>query len=223
MEKPEWIWLGICLALFWAASLATVWYWTRRRLLKSLLEQELREEPAPNAVSELRPEDEAARQLVRARRRQYLLKLWPETQLSLQAISDLCVELIREIARIYYPNEEHPELKASLADLVALYQRVGERLSAWLETFPMRTVKDVEIRTVLHYHEKYQSFKNHPVTRFVERHRLHKLAKWSWAVVNYNSPFYWSRQAAYEASRRLLLAKVADLVGEEAIRLYGRR
>ncbi len=223
MEKSWLILLGAGVAIRWAASLLAVWYWTRRRLLKRFLEQEWVEEEADHQFSESRPEDEAARRFVRARRQQYLLKLWPETQLSIQAVNDLGVELIREIARIYHPEEERPELKASLADLVALYQRVGERLGSWLETFPMRTVKDVEIQTVLHYYGKYQSFKNHPVTRFVERHRLHKLAKWSWAAVNYNSPFYWGRQAAYEVSRRLLLAKVADLVGEEAMRLYGRR
>jgi hypothetical protein len=54
-------------------------------------------------------------------------------------------------------------------------------------------------------------------------HRLHRLARWSWAAFNYNSPFYWGRRGAYELARRLLLARIAQLVGEEAMLLYGRR
>ena len=43
------------------------------------------------------------------------------------------------------------------------------------------------------------------------------------AAFHSNSSFYWGRRAAYELARRLLLARLAHLVGEEAMLLYGRR
>ena len=88
---------------------------------------------------------------------------------------------------------------------------------------PVRPFKEVELQTIIRYYDMYQTVMDHPVSRFIQRHRLHKVAKWSWAAFNYSSPFYWGRQAAYELGRRLLLARIADLVGEEAMRLYGRR
>jgi hypothetical protein len=106
---------------------------------------------------------------------------------------------------------------------VAFHNRVGSRLAAWLETAPIRPFKDVELGTIIRYYDLYQNLRNHPVSQFIKRHRLHKVAKWSWAALNYNSPFYWGRRAAYEVGRRLLLARLADLVGEEAMLLYGRR
>ena len=158
-----------------------------------------------------------------ARRDGYLWNRWPQTTFSFNAINEMSQELIREIAGVYYPEEERPELKASLADLVAMHNRVGCRLAAWLETAPIRPFKDVELQTVIRYYEMYQSVRDHPVSQFIRRHHLHKVAKWSWAAFNYSSPFYWGRQAAYELGRRLLLARLTDLVGEEAMRLYGRR
>jgi hypothetical protein len=195
--------------------------WTRRQVLQALLTREAEVEiPLP---PEPRPEDEIARELIRTYRDGYLRNYWPETALSFNAINDLSLRLIREIAGVYHPEEERPELRASLADLVAFHNRVGCRLAAWLERAPVRPFKEVELRTIIRYYDMYQSVREHPVSRFIQRHRLHKVAKWSWAAFNYSSPFYWGRQAAYELGRRLLLARIADLVGEEAMRLYGRR
>jgi hypothetical protein len=214
-------WLILSLALLWAASLWATWLWTRRRLLRVLLTREAETDiPLP---PEPRPADEAARELIRTYRNGYLWNYWPETALSFNAINDISLKLIREIAGVYYPEEEQPELKASLADLVAFHNRVGSRLAAWLESAPIRPFKDVELQTVIHYYDMYQTVKDHPVSQFIRRHRLHKVAKWSWAAFNYSSPFYWGRQAAYELGRRLLLARLANLVGEEAMLLYGRR
>lgn len=218
LENP---WTISILAFIWIVSLWAMRLWTRRQVLKSLLAQEAGAEiPLP---PEPRPEDETAREIIRTYRDGYLWNYWPETALSFTAINEVSLRLVREIAGVYYPEEERPELKASMADLVAFHNRVGCRLAAWLESAPVRPIKDVELQTIIRYYEMYQSVSNHPVSQFIRRHRLHKLAKWSWAAFNYSSPFYWGRQAAYELGRRLLLARIADLVGEEAMLLYGRR
>ena len=78
------------------------------------------------------------------------------------------------------PEDDRPELRASLADLVALHNRVGARLAAWLDTMPMRPFKDVELRTVVRYHEMYQTVKNHWGYAFIKRHHLDKAVRWSW-------------------------------------------
>jgi hypothetical protein len=134
---------------------------------------------------------------------------------------------VTEIARLYYPEEERPELKASLADLVALYRRVGVRLTAWLETAPFRPLRDMELATVMLIHDTYQKVMDNPVHQFMKRFHLYRAARWTWAAINVANPFYWGRRAAYKSSReflaRIFLAKVVTVVGEEAMRLYSRR
>ncbi|MCL4502314.1 MAG: hypothetical protein M1438_10745 [Deltaproteobacteria bacterium] len=214
-------WLISVLVFLWIASLLAMRFWTKRQLLRQFLIQEAQTEiPLPY---EPRPEDETAREIIKTYRDGYLRSYWPETPLSFSAINDMSLKLIREIAAVYYPEEERPELKASLADLISFHNRVGSRLAVWLESAPIRPFKEVELGTVIRYYDMYHSIMEHPVSRFIQRHRLHRVAKWSWAAFNFSSPFYWGRQAAYELGRRLLLARVADLVGEEAMRLYGRR
>jgi hypothetical protein len=221
LENPWFILSLAAVILFWAASLLAMRLWTRRQLLRALLAREAEEDiPLP---PEPRPADEAARELIRTYRDGYLWNYWPETALSFNAINELSQKMAREIAAVYYPEEERPELRASLADLVAFHNRVGCRLAAWLESAPVRPFKDLELQTVLRYYDMYQNLKDHPVSQFIKRHRLHRVASWGWAAFNFNSPFYWGRRAAYELARRLLLARIADLVGEEAVLLYSRR
>ncbi|MFZ5448266.1 MAG: hypothetical protein ACOZFS_06470 [Thermodesulfobacteriota bacterium] len=226
----EYHWLFIiigALLVVWGASLLIVRLWTRHQVIHALMREEGAADEVRLNLQNFRPEDQAALELIRSYRRRYLLKCWPGTTISFKTINDMAVSLIREIAQVYYPEEDRPELKASLADLVALHNRVGARLAAWLETVPMRPFKDVELKTVVRYHEMYQNIKGHWGLAFIKRYRLDKVAQWGWTAFNYANPWHWGRKAAYhggkEVAIRLLMARIADLVGEEAVRIYGRQ
>ncbi len=227
MENCELIWIAGGVGAVWLVSLLVMRLWTRRQVLRELLQQAENQELLDQAVFEPGPADQAALDLIRNWRKTYLWNWWPDSELSFQAVNEMSLELIRQIAAIYYPEEEQPELKASLADLVALHNRVGARLGAWLESLPMRPFKDVELKTILRYHEVYQSVKKHPAYTFMKRHHLDKVARWGWTLYNYANPLVWSSRLAYhggkEMAARLLLARIVDLVGEEAMLLYGRR
>jgi hypothetical protein len=224
----HWLFLAIVgLLALWGASLLLVRLWTRHQVIQALMRQEENPEEVRISLPGDRPEDLAALEVIRRYRRRYLLKWWPGTAISFKAINDMSLELIKEIARVYHPGDDRPELKASLADLVSLHNRVGTRLAAWLETVPMRPFKDVELATVVRYHEMYQSLKSHWGYAFIKRHHLDKVARWGWTAVNCANPWHWGRKAAYhggkEVAARLLMARIADLVGEEAVKIYGRR
>ena len=224
----HWLFLAIGgLLALWVASLAGVRLWTRHQVIRDLLRQAGDPDEAVITLPDCRPEDQAALAIIRSYRRHYLLKWLPGAAISFKAINGMSLELIKEIAQAYYPGDDRPELRASLAGLVALHNRVGARLAAWLETMPMRPFKDVELATVVRCHEMYQSVKNHWGYAFIKRNHLDKAVRWSWTTINYANPWYWGRYAVYhggkEVAARLLMARVADLVGEEAMRLYGRR
>lgn len=221
-----WVWALLGVALLWGASLLLVRYLTLKSL-RPALRKEAELDDLEMLLPDPQPQDQEALRLLRDYRRRYLLKLWPDTKLSFKEINDLSQNLVAEIARIYYPEEERPELKASLADLVSLYRRVGVRLASWLETAPFRPLKDMELSTVMFLHGTYQKIRGHPLHQFLKRHHMYRAARWVWGAINLVNPYYWGRQAAYRGGREFLirtfLAKVVTVVGEESIRLYSRR
>jgi hypothetical protein len=221
------IWIIWGAAVLWAGSLLLVRRVTLKRLAAALGREEARADDLKMPLPDPRPEDQEALSLIRDYRRRRLLKLWPNTRLRFREINELSQNLVTDIARIYYPEEERPELKASLGDLAALYRRVGVRLSAWLTTAAFRPLKDMELGTVLFLHGTYQRVKAHPVHQFLQRTHLYQMARWLWTSVNVVNPYYWGSRAAYTGGRevlvRLFLAKVIAVVGEEAMRLYSRR
>jgi hypothetical protein len=224
----HYIWLLIITtALLWLASLLVVRYWTRKKILAGFDPVTLEGEDICLPFNDPRPEDKAAMDVVRACRRRYLLKMWPDTEFSLKIIMNLALELIQQIAAVYHPEDERPELHASLSELISLQTRISVRLQALLETLPLRAVKDVELETILYYHQVYKQFTGHPTYLFLKRHHLDKIARWSWMVKNIASPWYWGYRAAYYGGKEMLaryfLARMATIVGVEAIRLYSGR
>ncbi|PIU53495.1 MAG: hypothetical protein COS90_05845, partial [Deltaproteobacteria bacterium CG07_land_8_20_14_0_80_60_11] len=121
----HWLFLGImALLALWGASLLAVRLWTRHQVIQDLLRQEGDPDAVVITLPDPRAEDRAALQIIRRYRRHYLLKWLPGTVISFKGINEMSLELIKEIARAYYPDDDRPELKASLSDLVALHNRV---------------------------------------------------------------------------------------------------
>ncbi len=224
----KWLgWLLGLLLLAWLLSLLLVRWWTRRQLLHQVSIRELAEAPVDLPYAEPSPADQQARDLIRAYRRRYLLQLWPDLEFSWRGVIDLSWELIREVARIYYPDEERPELKATLYDLLELQARINTRLRQLFETLPLKAIREVELETVLQAHDLYKKFTQHPIYRFCKRHRLDELVRAAWLIKNLANPWYWGYRATLAGSKeffyRYFLARLCTIVGEEAMRLYGRR
>ena len=111
----HWVFLAAAMLLaLWGASLLAVRLWTRQQVIKDLLRQEGDPDEAMITLPDSRAEDRAALAVIRSYRRHYLLKWLPGTAISFKAINDMSLEMIKEIARVYYPDEDRPELKASL-------------------------------------------------------------------------------------------------------------
>ncbi len=211
----------------WLGSLLAVRAWTKKRLLQTLAMEEVEKDDVSLPFAADRPEDREAREVVRRYRRRYFLNIWPDTEFSFKSITGMALELVQEIAQVYHPEDERPELHASLDDLIGLQSRIANRLRSLLDTLPLRAMKGVELQTILFYHGLYKRMASHPGYVFLKRHHLDKVARYAWMLKNIASPWYWGRRAAYASGKEVLarffLARMATIIGVEAIRLYSGR
>jgi hypothetical protein len=164
--------------------------------------------------------------------KEYRNKIWwnvvVSTDINPRMVYQTAYELVREIAKLYYPSKEQPEFQASVHDLAELNYRISQRIRSNLELFPFNKVKDFNIENILKYKNIYTQITSHKAFQLFKKHKhLYDIWKTVWSVYNYSNPWYWSRQVLLTVSQeslvRYLLAMIMTVVGEEAILLYSRR
>ncbi|MBI4639689.1 MAG: hypothetical protein HY731_03290 [Candidatus Tectomicrobia bacterium] len=162
----------------------------------------------------------------------YREKIWWnasfKTDYSPGTVGELSQTLIHDIAKVYYPADDQPELKVSMTDLLNLNRRISDRLLLAMDRFPLSSLKHLEIVDILRYKTYFDIVSEHRMVKFLKDHAyLWDSVKKLWAAYNLLNPAYWTRRAIYTAGQeggiRYLLTLMMTVIGEEAILLYSRR
>jgi len=152
----------------------------------------------------------------------------PRTELSLDRLWALSRQVAREVAAVYHPEAEKPELRAGIQDLMLLNLRVTQRLCNQVERWPLSMFRGVRVDQALWVREQVRKYQDSLIGRLVRHASVpYKVGKWAWRLYNAASPWYWGRQAVYtggrEAALRYLLTSLVTFVGEEAVLTYSGR
>ena len=150
------------------------------------------------------------------------------TSLAPRKISQHSLELVQQIAAIYYPDIDHPEFQASIFDLLELNERIITRLKEHLEEFPLNTIRDLNLQDILTYKNYYDSFSQFEFVKLAKEHKyLYTIGRYAWMGYNSLNPWYWGRKAIFTAGKegtfRYLLTLILTIVGEEAVLVYSKR
>ena len=173
------------------------------------------------------PEDQLAFDRIERELKGVGRKFSLKTSLAPKKVYGMAADLTREIAAIYYPDAENPILRASLADLLQLDERVVARLNLKIHEFPLKTVKDISIEKILAGKDFYDSKVKNKLEWIKKYKTIYSISNNAWLAYNALNPWYWGRRLAYTSVReitfRYLLTWVVTIVGEEAMAVYGQR
>ncbi len=221
--------------LFAALTLISTLFLVRRRnkqQQEALLKQETHAEEFKQIelmrVQNPTDQDLQAYDLIETERRNVWQRLSIETSISPKRISQLSLDLIRQIAVIYYPDLEYPEFQASIPDLLELNARIISRLREYLDDFPLNTIRDVNIQEVLKYKSYYHKLSDFDLVKFAKDNKyIYTVGHYAWMGYNALNPWYWGRKIAFTAGKegtfRYLLTIIITVVGEEAVLVYSKR
>ena len=173
-------------------------------------------------------QDTQAYDLIEAERQKVLTSFSLKTSIAPRRIWKMSFDLVKEIATIYHPDIEDPQLQASIIDLLELNKRIVKQLQEYIEKPPLNTIKDLNIQDVLTYKKRYEKFSQYRGVKFAQKHKeLYSVGKHAWTVRNFLNPWYWGRKVVITAGKeglyRSLLNVVLKVVGEEAILTYSKR
>lgn len=149
-----------------------------------------------------------------------------KTTLAPRKVYTMAADLTRDIAAIYYPDSGNPILRASLADILKLDERIVARLNIKIHEFPLKTVKDISIEKIVAGKDFYDSKVKNKLEWVKKYKTIYALGDRAWLAYNALNPWFWGRKLAYTSAReitfRYLLTWVVTIVGEEAMAVYGR-
>lgn len=196
--------------------------WLVRRQEKAIEEIPIAMIEAPNHL-----DIEAYRRL-----RQLRVDIWKEwggeQSLSPRALYDLSFDVVGRIAAIYHPEAPEPQYKATVDGLLDLNQRVVARLRGILDKPLIRSLRGLDVATIMTLKKGVDVVRANPVSSFLLRPKVRAATKVFFDVVNAFNPVHWGRRllmdTGIETARRYFITSLVTIVGEEAVLLYsGRR
>jgi len=202
--------------------------WLLRRRWKKLAAQIEDEDFELDLVSPLSAQDHQAIALIKRLRRQVWELPEEDLQLSIEALSQQAIKVVRAVATIYHEQITAPEFEASLLQSLQLVRRVTVKAIRLANLYPFRFLGNQKLSDYQRYYQVYKKINDHPFLQILKRHpSLHRVARWAVNLKNLGNPLYWagkelSREGYFLVLRWFYLAFIGQ-VGREAMRLYGGR
>ncbi len=217
----------LVLTLATIIALVVVRWWLRRKL-KRMFEDQFEEEHELDVLPSPGPADRQALELIRQMRQEIWSVPEVELQLSLDALNQKAVGIVRAISSIYYPGADEPHYETSLLESLQLIRRVSQRVTRLAMTSPFKYLGNRKLSDYQRYYQVYRKINENPLLQLLRRNpHLYRAARWAMNVKNLGNPLYWagkelSREGYFFVLRWFYLTFTSQ-VGKEAMRLYSGR
>lgn len=196
-----------------------------RRRWKKLAAQIEETDLEPDLFSPLNAQDHQAIALIKRLRRQVWEMPAEELQLSIEALSQQAISVVRSVAAIYHEQITAPEFEASLLQSLQLVRRVTVKAIRLANLYPFKFLGNQKLSAYQRYYQAYKKINDHPLLQVLKRRPfLYRAARWAVNLKNLGNPLYWagkelSKEGYFLVLRWFYLAFIGQ-VGREAMRLY---
>ncbi|SKA77229.1 hypothetical protein SAMN02745166_00341 [Prosthecobacter debontii] len=166
------------------------------------------------------PKDQEALQAVEAckNRLRWQKRVNPEW---LPPLVDEVPQLVREIARIYYPQHPEPLLAPGLSQFSRAVHLAALDLSNFLQNRSIGRLVDVSASTAVKTWEMTHKIANHEAVQTAGKWYKRLLPVWQ--VLKYKSPMVWAGVAVSNVAARTLQPAIIDILARRTMDLYSGR
>lgn len=189
-------------------------FWT---LQKRMVEETEKEAQKVQFVSTA---DQKAQALIDQKIKQAWRSFSPVQWTKLDIIRDECLGLVRDIAAVYYPSSQKPELEITLSEILRLHEHVTQKVQAILTTLP--SLNRFSIASLLEAKSIYEQTRTVFTNKKLQSGG--RIASRVWQAVNMVDPRYWLNKALFhgasEVVGRKVMTSIFRIVGTEAMKVY---
>lgn len=144
----------------------------------------------------------------------------------LQAVGELSWQIIKDIAKIYYPDSQYPIYELSVDELIRLNYYITTRIEKLFSGKVLGTFKKVKISQILRLIDLKKRIEENKLVKLANKTKAPKIYKSVMAVLNIFNPGYWVRKMMISTTIDMTTNKIAlivlDVVGDETNKVYSK-
>lgn len=144
----------------------------------------------------------------------------------LNFVRDIAWELIRDIAKVYYPDSEYPIYELSIDELMILNHYITDRINSMFKGPILKPIKKLKIAYVLKILDIKKKIDENRMMKAANKLKVPGIMKTTMAVLNIFNPVYWVKKlmitTTLVAATNKISTTILDVVGEETNKVYSK-
>lgn len=147
------------------------------------------------------------------------------SEVNLDTLKDVCIELMNNIAALYYPESKRPLGELTIKELLLLDQYLVEKIENILNKFGLKFTKKVKFNTIINILNMKKNIDNNNVVKATKK--VGKVTSNVISVLNIINPVVWFKKGIYAPAINLIIKKICLLViatvGYETGHVYSKQ
>lgn len=144
----------------------------------------------------------------------------------IECIKNISFQLIKDIAKIYYPDSKYPIYEISIEELIVLSRYITERIENVFQGRILKKVEKIKISTIFNFLDKKKQIEDSKIVKAAEKTHIGSIAKMASNVLNAVNPVHWIKKTMISGSINIGTNKIAniiiDIVGNETAKVYSK-
>ncbi len=171
--------------------------------------------------------DDEIKEIVEISRKAYSDKELKGAKGSIGHCFDVCVNLVTDIARKFFPNSKRPLAELTIDEILELFIYVSNRINSIIDRPGIRLLKKLKLSTLLALGDAKKVIDDSSLMKLTKKYKLKKILDTVLGVLNIFNPVYWARRVfintAIDIALNKLCLSVIGIVGEETYKIYSKR
>lgn len=139
---------------------------------------------------------------------------------------ELCVSLVQNISRKFFPESKYPLYELSVDEVLMLSVYVSNRLDEILDHRGLRIFRRVKISTMISLGDVKKNIEDNPLIKATKKYKVGEALKSAKNVINIVNPIYWVRKFVVNKVMDVVIKKlcliIIGVVGEETYKIYSK-
>lgn len=145
--------------------------------------------------------------------------------ITLESLKDVSIELVGNIAKLYYPDSKQPIAELTIKELILLDKYLIEKIENLLNGIGFKFVKKIRLKRFISILNMKQSLDKSNVVKATKK--VGKFTSGILFVLNFINPYKWIHLGVIKPTMNVIVNKICLLcisyIGEETCHIYSKQ